>query len=100
MILGRQIAYDSPIDLADLLFVFLEHFIQPGEGFTGACKNHYTADRTIHPVGDTQINLSRFVVFLLDIRLYFFAQRGISGFICLYNVRNFLIDGNDMIIFV
>ena len=57
-------------------------------------------DGTIQTMSNTYKDISRLIILLLQIRLYRFRQRSITGFIPLNNLRRSLIDYDYMIIFV
>ena len=96
---GRWLVFDyGPIGL--FYFFGFEHFIQAAQSLAGTCKKHQSAYRTVQTVGDSKKYIAGFMIFLLDVLLYGFRQRRITGLVTLHNLRAGLVYQNDMIVFV
>ena len=94
----RGILYDSPVSLLHL--TGFEHFIEAGQRLAGLGKYNKTAHGAVQPVGNTDEDITGFLVFLLQILLYGFRKRRIPRLVSLNDLGSGLVDYNDMIVLV
>ena len=89
---------DAPIGLVD--FTTRKHPVETFESFAGLGKKDDPGSGTIQPMGDTQKDIARLGVTLLDKALQRVGQRLVARLVGLHNLVAGLADGDDMVIFV
>ena len=73
---------------------------QPGSGFGGTPKNADAPYRPVKTVNETEIDISRFAVFLLYIRLCFAQQIQVAGRILLHRLVSRFFNDQEMVVFI
>ena len=79
---------------------FGEHFVESGECLGCSCEDDESGDWSVEPVADAEEDLSRFLVFLLDILLDQVGQRRVACLIALHNLAALLCDDDDVVVLV
>ena len=65
---SRALLDDGPVSLMNL--PVMKHLVKACQSLGSACEDHQSRDRPIKPVDDTEENVSRLVVFRLEIGLH------------------------------
>ena len=79
---------------------FAEHLVESAQRLLGACKYNQSADGPVEPVYDTEKDVARFLVFLLDIILHNVRERSIARFVFLDDFSAFFVYDDNMVVFV
>ncbi len=94
----RTVLRYGPIDLTDRLV--RKHLVEARQSLARPGEENDSADWTVDAVNNTQENIARLVILLLDISLNVVEQSMISGLVGLNNLADLLVDGDYMVILV
>ena len=79
---------------------FGKHLVETCQGLGSTGKDNQSADWTIQSVDYSQEDFSRFLVTLLDIRLYRIRKGDIARLVALDDLPALLIDYDNMVVLV
>ena len=70
------------------------------EGLGGLCQQNDSRHRAVEAVDDTAVDLTGFIVALLDKILHQVGKTGVAGLVALSDLPRELIDGQQVVVFV
>ena len=73
---------------------------EPGSGLGGAGKDTDAPYRTVEPVDQSEIDVSRFAVFLLNVGFCLIQEIRVSGSIFLHRLIRLFFDDQQMVVFI
>ena len=93
-----NILNNAPIGLVHL--ATCEHAIEPFERLAGLGEKDHPSSGAVQSVSDTQKDIARLGIALLDQALQRFRQWFVARLITLHNLVAGLTDGDDVVVFV
>lgn len=96
--LRRGIFDHCPIVFLELSCAYLLHHTAQGLGSFG--QQHHAGDRSVEAMDDTTVDLSGFMVALLDKLFHQIGQTGVASLVALGDLPRQLIDSQQMVVLV